>query len=176
MNKLVLLAAGAWCAVKLVLLSTVSFQWVIQGGVMANLLILIVLGSVAGMKAHPDLGFVTRLKSVLQPVMMYAVLAAGLSGLFYYQVATEQTAFQQLEREQAIITQFGDPANFEAWQAEDPATREYLDLEETKQKALDQAQTMFSPWIQVSLHLTGLLFAGLLTALFTTILTAWLRL
>ena len=176
MTKQVLLAGGAWCVVKLALLSTTSFQWVIQGGVMANLLILITLGAWAGIKSHPDLGFATRFKSVLRPVMMYAVLATGLSGLFYFQVATEQTAFQQLEREQAIITQFGQPQIFADWQAEAPNQRGHLDRLETKQKALDQVKTMFSPWTQMSLHLTGLLFAGLLAALFTTILTAWLRL
>jgi hypothetical protein len=80
MLKQIALAGSAWMAFKLVLLAYVDFPSVIKFGVMANLLILIILASIAGLKAPAELGFVTRVKSVLQPVMLYAVVAAGLSG------------------------------------------------------------------------------------------------
>jgi hypothetical protein len=175
MIKQIALAGSAWMAFKLILLAYVDFPSVIKFGVMANLLILIILASIAGLKAPAELGFVTRVKSVLQPVMLYAVVAAGLSGVFYYQIAAEHTNLQRLEAEQAISEQLGTDESFALWQAEDPGMRTYLKREETQERALEQVSTMFSPFTQMSLHLTGLLFAGLLTALFTTILTGWLR-
>ena len=163
-----------WWTVRLSMLNRVPFETGVTVGSLSNFGLLVLVAFLSDFVGKMPETFLQHLKSNLQPVVLFACLAAASVGLFHHGIAAEATALRQAERERFIDQSLSNPEAYAALQNEDPQLAA-MDLETARKRALDGLRFQFNPLWHVTASMLALLMAALSTGLFVTFMSRLLR-
>jgi hypothetical protein len=173
-NKLVLLCAGLWLLVKVVLKYTVPLDQNVMVGVLMNLFFILLI-AVLSIRKHviatpkSESHLLDDMRSTARPVLKYAVLAALLIGLYNYIIAAEETAQHEQAFREQLHEQYSNVESYKEFQLANPA---FMDVpaEEAEASALESFEKFNHPFAQTTVSLMALVLAGLLYAGVTAVI------